>query len=52
MRSTIWGVAGNLVGMILAVGILEFEAFPADEIADISGFLLTPLLFGLPLLTR
>jgi dienelactone hydrolase len=52
LKSTMWGVAGNLLGMIAASGILELEAFPDDEIAEISPFLLTPLIFGLPLLTR
>jgi hypothetical protein len=52
IRSTMWGVAGNLLGMIAASGILELEVFPDDEIAEISAFLLTPLIFGLPLLTR
>jgi dienelactone hydrolase len=52
IRSTIWGVAGNLIGMIGVIGILEMEAFPDDLLYSISAFLLIPLIFGLPLLTR
>ena len=47
--STAWGVAGNLVGMIGAIGI--FEALPSDDII----YNLLPLTFliivGLPLFT-
>jgi hypothetical protein len=54
IRSTIWGVVGNLLGMVGAIGILEMEAFPGDVIYNSSAslLLLTPLVFGLPLLTR
>jgi len=46
--STVWNVAGNLVGMIGAIGILE--AFPDDDVYG-SFLLVVPLVVGLPLLT-
>jgi hypothetical protein len=46
--STVCSVAGNLVGMIGAIGILE--TFPDDDIYS-SFLLIVPLVVGLPLLT-
>jgi dienelactone hydrolase len=46
--STVWNVAGKLVGVIGAIGVLE--AFPDDDIYY-SFTLSVPLLVGLPLLT-
>jgi len=43
LGSTVWGVAGNLVGLIGAIGILNFIFY--------SDLLVFPLLVGLPLLT-